>query len=166
MVSHSVRTLVSRSVQACMAATLLLSSCQRPQATHTYQTISDEGWSGLEPLSFTIDSLRTGGFYDLRLGIRITHSYPYRSMWVIVEQAWENPAYRRIDTLRCFLADERGGFSGSGIGTHQYEFPVSRTRLRPLQCGTIQVRHLMRHEMLPGVADIGIRFLPVPPPSH
>lgn len=157
------RSFLCSSVLFCTMAILLAASCGYRQKKHTYRSISEEGWSALEPQTFIIDSLPDDGLYDVSVGIRTTHSYPYRSMWIIVEQEWENPRSLRTDTLKCNLTNEAGDFSGSGIAVHQYVFPVSRDQHKRAQRGLISIRHLMRREMLPGVSDIGLLFGPANP---
>ena len=131
-------------------------SRSRPVMEHTYRSLPTEGWSTYEPMNFFMDTLREDGWYNLRIGIRLTEDFPYRSVWLQVSQTWNDSMPVRLDTVVCRLTDSDGDFSGSGLSVYQYEFPIGHFFLKKGAAGRIMVRHLMRREMLPGVSDIGI----------
>jgi gliding motility-associated lipoprotein GldH len=140
----------------CSGAMCWMGGCTRPVALHTYHSVAPEGWNAHEVMSFPVDTLRHEGDYRLRVGLRITEMFPFRSIWLQVAQEWDDPELMRMDTIECKLTDEAGDFNGNGVSLYQYTFPVGVFHLEKGLKGRIHVRHLMRRELLPGVSDVGI----------
>lgn len=61
-----------------------------------------------------------------------------------------------IDTLNCTLFDRKGAVKGQGISYYQYHFRVSELDLHEGDSIHITVRHDMKREIMPGIADVGI----------
>lgn len=60
------------------------------------------------------------------------------------------------DTLTCTLFDRKGAVKGQGISYYQYHFRVSELDLHQGDSIHITVRHDMKREIMPGIADVGI----------
>ena len=66
------------------------------------------------------------------------------------------PAHRLVtDTVCCNLTDEQGNILGEGISYRRYQFDICKLQLQEGDSLHIVVRHDMKREILPGVADVG-----------
>lgn len=61
-----------------------------------------------------------------------------------------------IDTLTCTLFDRKGTVKGQGISYYQYHFCISELDFHQGDSIHITVRHDMKREIMPGIADVGI----------
>ena len=127
---------------------LLLMSCTGHNRFHSYLPVNKDGWKRTDTLCFHAVPIDTNrNCMEISLGIRHTHKYPYRDIWLSIGK----------DTLHIDLADEQGRWKGKGIGDMrlvQQEASISLTDMD--SCGTIRIHHIMRHDPLPGISDIGI----------
>ena len=57
-----------------------------------------------------------------------------------------------------FLPKSEGYALSKGVNTHQYEDRHLPLRLKKGKNAQIRIRHLMRHEVLSGITEIGIRI--------
>ena len=127
---------------------LLITSCTGHNRFHSYLPVNKDGWKRTDTLCFHAVPIDTNrNCMKISLGIRHTHKYPYRDIWLSIGK----------DTLHIDLADEQGRWKGKGIGDMrlvQQEASISLTDMD--SCGTIRIHHIMRHDPLPGISDIGI----------
>ena len=127
---------------------LLITSCTGHNRFHSYLPVNKDGWKRTDTLCFHAVPIDTNrNCMEISLGIRHTHKYPYRDIWLSIGK----------DTLHIDLADEQGRWKGKGIGDMrlvQQEASISLTDMD--SCGTIRIHHIMRHDPLPGISDIGI----------
>ena len=150
-----------------LTATLLLVACVGNKVYDHYEHTPLAGWEKNDTLIFSIPkSAITGGNYIIDLGLRINASYPFMGLTLVVEQSvfrqTANASHilfrQQTDTLSCKLIDERGNAQGAGVSHYQFRFNVSEMPLQPTDSLHIRVRHDMKREILPGVADIGIQL--------
>ena len=127
---------------------LLITSCTGHNRFHSYLPVNKDGWKRTDTLCFHAAPIDTNrNCMEISLGIRHTHKYPYRDIWLSIGK----------DTLHIDLADEQGRWKGKGIGDMrlvQQEASISLTDMD--SCGTIRIHHIMQHDPLPGISDIGI----------
>ena len=127
---------------------LLLMSCTGHNRFHSYLPVNKDGWKRTDTLCFQTVPIDTNrNCMEISLGIRHTHRYPYRDIWLTIEK----------DTLHIDLADEQGRWKGKGIGDMrliQQEATINLTKMD--SCGIIRIHHIMQHDPLPGISDIGI----------
>ena len=109
-------------------------------------------------MRFRVDSLAASGNYCLNLGVRTSamHSYPYRTLWLRVEQRWHNPETTQTDTIELSFVDSEGNFLGQGVSLYTFTQTAGQLHLQVGQSADITVNHLMRSEMLEGVEAVGI----------
>lgn len=139
---------------------LSLIGCQRQLGAFAYRSTSVDGWEPGDTLHFHIDTLRQSGNYLLTLGIRTSAStpYPFQSIWLVVQQRWYNPDTLRTDTVECRLTDEKGDIAGHGVSLYQHTRPFLTQHLPAGASADFRIIHIMRREMLPGVAGVGIKL--------
>ena len=140
--------------------TFLLTACEHKPAAYDYCSVSVEGWEPGDTLHYHVDTLKTSGHYAFHIGLRTSAStpYPYQSLWLVVKQRWHNPERTTCDTVNCQLTDAKGDAEGAGVSLFQYDFPWATQYHEAGSSADISIYHIMRSEMLPGVADVGIRL--------
>ncbi len=143
---------------AATAVCLFALSCERTSMLHTYRHTPVNGWEQSDVLTYDIDTIRQAGTYNLDVGVRTTNAFPYKKLWLVVEQHFTNPAISRADTLACSFVNDEEDRNGKGTNTYQYTFGLGKIKLERQQTGKISIRHIMRREMIPGVSDIGINI--------
>ena len=144
--------------------TTLLSSCKESLTYDQYAHTPIAGWEKNDTLSFEIPPLAMSGHYQEQLGLRITGTYPFMSLTLIVEQTiypdkekkWEKTV--KADTIQCELIDQNGVTKGQGISYYQYDFPINIYHLDENDSIHVTVRHDMKREILPGISDIGFKL--------
>lgn len=140
-----------------------LVSCTGSKAYDHYEHTPIAGWDKVDTLSYCVPALQGSGRYATTLGLRITDTFPFQSLTLIVEQTvFHKPQTSNLkpqsstDTLSCTLFDRKGTAKGQGIGFYQYHFHVSEMFLHQGDSLHITVRHNMKREIMPGISDVGI----------
>lgn len=153
----------SRFMPALLASILLLLStlsCNGDKAYYQYRQIERGEWHRDSLLLFTTDSLFQLEGPSLAISLEITSNnrYPYRDLWMLVEQNISDTLFR-ADTLQILLADEKGQFLGSSAGgLHQLSVPYIRLKVdEPIRPFQVRIRHLMADDPLPGIEKAGIK---------
>lgn len=167
---------------------LSLSSCEDSVVFYKYAHTPVLGWEKNDTLSFAIPPLASTGLYQETLGLRITGTYPFMGITLIVEQEifpnqesqkekedrikqqfidgkvrkvkkiTQGEKIVKLDTIQCDLIDKNGVTTGQGISYYQYSFPIRAYRFHENDSIHITVRHDMKREILPGISDIGIKL--------
>ena len=135
---------------------LTFTACETDVVYSTYTHAAIVGWEKNEPLTFEVDSMSAGGTYAMTLGLRISDAYPFRNLHMVVEQTIFPEKRVLTDTVTCNVVDRNGTMLGHGVSLYQYNLPI---RKRSYQAGDsifVKVRHNMKREILPGIADVGI----------
>lgn len=140
----------------------LLSSCG-DKVYDKYKHTSVAGWEKNDTLSFDVSPLAQSGQYDMGLGLRITNSFPFMSITLIVEQTVYPKGTITADTINCQLIDRRGVHKEQGVSYYQYNFPIETMNWEKGDSIHINVRHDMKREILPGVSEVGIIINPAKP---
>ena len=144
-----------------LSVACLLTSCEPRPVAHDYCSTPIEGWEPGDTLKFSIDTLRESGTYILTLGLRASASTPcpYRSVWLAVRQHWHNPEQQRIDTIELKLTDSKGDVIGHGVSLYQYTLSLDSLQLKAGSSAKFSINHVMRSEMLPGIAAVGVKLV-------
>lgn len=141
---------------AAIAAIVLMAACNQRRVYDSYLPTPLSGWEKNDTLTFITAPMDTSGVYATTLGLRTNSAYPFTAITLIVEQRAMPAGTLRTDTLNCQLTDERGTPTGKGTNYYQYEFPVGKMTLHAGDSLHINVRHDMKREILPGIANVGI----------
>lgn len=124
-----------------------------------FKPLDKEGWSKNEIISFDVPITDIASTYNIYLIVRNTEQYPYQNFWVFTDEFAPETELSVKDTIECYLADNRGKWLGSGIGS-VYEMPVLwQQNIKFEKAGTYTFRftHGMRIDVLRGVKDIGLK---------
>lgn len=130
--------------------------CNRNTVFFHYEHTSIAGWEKSDTLRMNIPPISAEGNYEERLGLRINGQYPFQSICLIVEQTVFPAGLFHKDTLNIRLTDQAGNMRGKGINYFQYDVTFRQLRLQQNDSLHIAIRHNMKREILPGIADIGI----------
>lgn len=131
------------------ALALLLSACGTDVLHHKYLHVNAKGWDKSDTVQFIPDNpLPSDRKYEYHIGIRHDDSYPYRDIWLAIG----------YDTVHVYLADKDGNWLGDGIGEmRQLEIPINLHNTTD-SITQINVTHVMEHNPLPGVHNVGLRI--------
>lgn len=135
---------------------LTLTACHVRTIYSQYKHVPTTGWEKNDALSFNVSPLKTAGTYQEEIGLRINSTYPFMGLTLIIDQTIIPSCKTISDTLDCSLIDDEGNAKGPGIGHYQYNFPLTSLELQKGDSLHISIRHDMKREILPGIADIGI----------
>ena len=142
-----------------VAVVLLCCSCDNNKtAYNNYEPITVEGWERSDTVVFENIVIKTTADYKEEIGLRINDAFPYLNLFLVVDQEIRPGHIFRRDTISCSLMDNEGNVKGDGLSYYQYSFPLTTLRLNSGDTLGIRVRHNMRREILPGIADIGMKI--------
>lgn len=162
-IAHRVSVMASRLVLPLLACAFLCACNDRPSA-FDYRSTPVEGWELGDTLKYHVDTIAASGNYHFSLGIRTSAStpYPYQSLWLVVKQHWHNPEQEVTDTIQYQLTNDRGDAQGHGVSLYQYDQGIKTLLLPQGASADISVYHIMRSEMIVGIADVGIKLQKAP----
>ncbi len=136
----------------------LLLSCTGRKVYDTYDHTFISGWDRGEVLAYDVPKVKMAGKYSTMLGLRVSDAYPFQSLTLIVEQTVYPKKTTRRDTVNCQIYDSQGAIKGKGINYFQYHYMISEMNLQEGDSLHVTVRHGMRREIIPGIADVGIEI--------
>lgn len=139
---------------------LLLTSCVDKNKEIRFITISGK-WKANPALQFDFNVDHADHPRDIVFVVRNTNAYPYSNLRLFVElkKNKEKKPFE-TDTLNYIMARPNGQWLGSGFGgtkeiwflyKKDYRFPADGKY-------TIEVKHAMRKDPLPGIEDVGIQI--------
>ena len=139
-----------------LALSLMMVACDNGTLLHSYMPLPVEGWDRRDTVCFELPGTEEDFNGTLTIGLRTKAQIGIRDVVLAVEQCDEKASVLRRDTVRYSLTDEEGYALSKGVNTHQYE-----TVRLPLQAqkghGNIRIHHLMMHEILSGITEVGIK---------
>lgn len=121
-----------------------------------YEKVSSGFWERGDVKTFLTPEVREDGDYDLTLLLRADRSFPYMNVTLVVGETLLPGGEKSFSTIKCAVFDEKGNSEGGGISLFQYSSPLGTRHLERGERLSVSVRHDMRREMLPGVADVGV----------
>ncbi|MCQ2349801.1 MAG: gliding motility lipoprotein GldH [Paludibacteraceae bacterium] len=140
--------------------TVATTSCSKRVPFCEVDNIAD-GWNKDSVYHYSINVEDTTSLYELDMVLRNDNNFPDQNLWLRI--AWEGPqdTVQHIDTLNIILADEFGRWRGRGIGSNFNNIIIYQDSLRYRHSGTYEynVTHLMRHENVQGLTQIGMQLM-------
>lgn len=145
---------------------LALVACNGKTIYSHYEPTPIEGWERSDTLVYSNIVIKATADYKEEIGLRINDAFPFRSLFLVVEQhvrhngQWsvvngQQPIVK-TDTLSCRLIDKNGNVKGRGLSYYQYNFHLTTLRLNAGDTLDIRIRHHMKREILPGIANVGM----------
>ena len=135
---------------------LMLTACTRRTIYSHYEHTPITGWEKTDHLTFVCSPVNADGNYREEVGLRINSAYPFMGLTLIVEQQVQPSGMKRSDTLSCRLINTDGTPLGEGVSFFQYSFYLCNMQLSRGDSLHVSIRHNMRREILPGIADVGV----------
>lgn len=139
-------------------AAVMLTACKQDTVYYHYEHVPVAGWEKNDTLVFDIPAMKDDGSYIQEVGVCISGDYPFMGLNLVVEQQATKSHEQRTDTLVCRLIDKQGNAKGRGVSQFQYLFHLNTLRLHKDERLRVAIRHDMKREILPGIADIGIKL--------
>jgi len=133
-------------------------SCNSNDVFLSYKTIPLKGWGKDSLLTFDVAIKDTNVTYNLYVNVRNRGEYPYQNLWFFLSKKTPDNVLSK-DSIECYLADKRGKWLGTGIGS-VLEMPVLyQQKVKFNKAGIYQykIAHGMRDSVLIGLNDIGFR---------
>ena len=137
---------------------LLAVACTSKDVYFQYKSVTLKGWSKDSVYRFDISIKDTLATYNVYVNVRNRGEYPYQNLWLFLNKTTPDKIQSK-DSIECYLADQRGKWLGSGIGSIM-EMPVLyQQNVRFKKVGTYHytIVHGMRDSILIGINDIGMR---------
>lgn len=126
-----------------------------------YADVPPDGWPPELTFAFDpeeTDSTRTAETYDVMVSVRYTADYPYRELWLALEE-FTQEGYWRTDTVQLLLTDGRGHPTGRGkLGLYSVADTIMRDFRLP-EGYHVEIGHALADESLKGVRNVGITLL-------
>jgi len=141
-----------------LTVALVTASCNRNVIFHHYEPTAIEGWERTDTLKFSVATAKERAVLQRDIELRITDSYPYRQLSLVVEQTTLPAGLHRTDIVNCELVGAEGKISGRGLTLYQYRFHLPDASLNEGDSLCFSIHHNMRREELPGVSDVGIKL--------
>ena len=141
-----------------IAVALALAGCDRDTLYFHYESTPLLGWERTDTLAFSDIAVKASSNYKEEIGLRINDDFPFQSLFLVVEQEIRPHNIMRTDTLNCRLTDKNGMMKGRGLRFYQYNVHLTTLHLNAGDTLNVRIRHHMKRESLPGIANIGIKL--------
>ncbi|MBQ2403253.1 MAG: gliding motility lipoprotein GldH [Prevotella sp.] len=143
---------------ALLTAIMANSSCDDNIIYDKYLHTDIRGWGKNEVMEYTVDSINETATYQMALGLRINDTYPFQNLNIFVSQTIYPGNITYTDTVTCRVTDRQGKMKGSGVSLYQYLLPITTHTYEKGDSIRVRVIHNMKREVLPGIADVGIKI--------
>ncbi len=136
---------------------ILIISCGKHKTLfHEYKAIDNEEWRYDDSLHFEIDSAIINGNLNTILEFRTNAKYPYRNISIVMEQSLRNGSQNIKKTIAYDVIDNNGKKNGEGITYMTHQIPFCTMNIKTGDTIDIHIKHNMKDNMLPGIADVGV----------
>jgi gliding motility-associated lipoprotein GldH len=137
---------------------LLIVSCTSKDVYFQYKTIALKGWNKDSLYSFDINIKDTSAFYNVYVNVRNKGEYQYQNLWIFLNKTSPDSIQTK-DSIECYLADQRGKWLGTGIGSIMEMSILYQQNVRFRTSGKyiFKIAQGMRDSILVGINDVGMR---------
>ena len=138
---------------------ITLSSCDPNQVYERNVEIPEFSWNKDSVLRFEVDIQDTINPHNIYINVRNSSRYEMQNLFLFVQTEAPGGSTLR-DTFECYLADERGKWTGSGWGDiYDNQFLYKRNIRFPVSgVYTFKYIQAMRTDKLEYISDIGLRI--------
>lgn len=137
---------------------IFIVGCTTRDVYFQYNTVNAKGWSKDSLYVFNVPITDTSATYNVYINLRNSGDYPYQNLWLFLSRKSPNKTGLK-DSIECYLADQRGKWLGTGLGSIR-EMPILyQQNVKFDQPGTYNyyIVQGMRDSILTGINDIGMR---------
>ena len=142
----------------CVCIVMGFISCDTNTPYYHYAHTPIDGWEKNDTLRYDVQPLKKGGEHQITVALRLNGAYPFRKLYLIMEQDVFPRLQCKTDTICFDVTSKEGRFTGNGISYYQYTVPVCRQHFMENDSIHITIRHAMKRDILPGISDIGIKL--------
>ena len=137
----------------------LLVSCDSNQVFETNVEVADFTWHKDSIIKFEVDIRDTISPHNIYINVRNTSRYKMQNLFLFLTTTSPTGVVLR-DTFECYLADERGRWTGSGWGDIYDNQFIYKKNIRFPVSGiyTFEYIQAMRTDKLKYISDIGLRI--------
>ncbi len=139
------------------ALAAIIASCTAPAERSAYQTMPSEGWAYADTVTLHADTSAAAPMGRVAVAVRHRADLEWANLWVELTYAAADTLRR--DTVSIQLADPRGRWLGTGVGVG-YQRVDTVQGLRAKGGSPISVRHVMRPDVVEGIEQVGVIFVP------
>jgi gliding motility-associated lipoprotein GldH len=143
----------------CILFFVLISSCDQNQVFEQNINFPDLTWNKDSVVTIQVDIKDTISAHNIYINVRNTSRYETQNLFLFVNTASPNGTVLR-DTFECYLANDRGNWTGSGWGDMYENQFVYKKNIRFPISGTYTFKYIqaMRTNELKNISDIGLRI--------
>lgn len=138
---------------------LLITSCDPNQVYEENKEISNYSWHKDSVVTFNVNVQDTINPHNIYVNVRNTSQYKMQNLFLFITTTSPNGS-ELVDTFECYLADDRGKWTGSGWGDiYDNQFLYKQNIRFPIS-GNYRFEYVqaMRTEKLEYISDIGLRI--------
>ncbi|MEE4198017.1 MAG: gliding motility lipoprotein GldH [Bacteroidales bacterium] len=134
-------------------------SCDHNRVYEKNKEIPGLKWKVTDTVRFEIPIQDTISPHNIYFNVRHSSQYSMQNLYVFIHTQAPN-GVSLTDTFECYLADERGRWTGSGWGDLYDNQFIYKKNIRFPASGiyTFECIHGMRTETLQHVSDVGFRI--------
>ena len=115
-VNHRINRMVNRPYGWVIAFLFVLTSCSTGSIYQESISVPTEGWEIDSTAQFQVEIVDASVPYDIEILTRNTSTYGYQNLWLFIDEQLPDGSNKR-DTMEIYLADNRGRWLGSGMGS-------------------------------------------------
>jgi len=136
-----------------------LFSCDTNQVYETNIELDNYSWHKDSVIQFQVDIHDTINPHNIYINVRNTSRYKMQNLFLFVNTSSPNGSSLR-DTFECYLADDRGKWTGHGWGDMYDNQFVYKKNIRFPVSGiyVFEYTQAMRTDELEYISDIGLRI--------
>ena len=142
----------------CVCIVMGFISCDTNTPYYHYAHTPIDGWEKNDTLRYEVPPLKNGGEHQITVALRLNGAYPFRKLYLIMEQDIFPRLQSKTDTICFDVTSKEGRFTGNGISYYQYTVPVCQEHFMNNDSIHITIRHAMKRDILPGISDIGVKL--------
>ena len=116
----------------CVCIVMGFISCDTNTPYYQYAHTPIDGWEKNDTLRYEVQPLKKGGEHQITVALRLNGAYPFRKLYLIMQQDIFPRLQSKTDTI-CFDYMDKDSIH-------------------------ITIRHAMKRDILPGISDIGVKL--------
>lgn len=137
----------------------ILTSCDTNQVFEKNIELVDYTWDKDSIIKIDVDIKDTISPHNIYVNVRNTSRYEMQNLFLFINTTSPNGIVLR-DTFECYLADERGKWTGSGWGDIYDNQFIYKKNIRFPVSGTYHFEYIqaMRKSKLKYISNVGLRI--------
>lgn len=143
-----------------LGVVLLCAACQQGTLYHSFQSVNTEEWKKEDTLFFKLHAKAHDVCCRLEIELRATSDYPYKNLWLDVNDNTADSLVFLSSSLNCMLYDDKGKQEGSTAGAlYQSSFFMKEIVLQANTSPIIKISQGMSDVSIKGISDVGVKLV-------